>query len=440
MKRILLTTVLVVLASASDAFAQGAAAPPQPAAAENPALTANRALGDVTEIDAAGKMIVLKVDKVAHAVAAALADNTQYYRAKPEALARAESGKITAADLDKITFADIGVGDRVIVLGRTSDDRRAVLARTVIVAKKADIAGKHERDREEWRRRGTLGTVASVDAAAKTITITTRTPEGPKPVTIEAGGPAASFRRYPPGSVKYAETQPSNFSEVRIGDQLRVLGERSADGARVTPEIVAFGSFRTLIAKVVSVDAANKVLKVNDEQNKRELQVSLVPDSTVRRMPEMMSMMFARMAAGGGPGMGGGRFGAPGGGQGGGRPEGRPEGGQRPQGGGPPQGGEGQGGGGGQRRMMMGGRGFDVQEMIEQLPQVQLAELKPGDVVIVASTVGSDPARATAITILTGAEPILLAMQSGAGRQGRQGVSVSSGLPGGLDELGIGIP
>jgi hypothetical protein len=430
MKRVLFATALAALTLAGDAFAQAAQ---QPAAAENSALTANRVLGDVTEIDAAKRIIVVKVDKVDHAVAAALADSTQFFRAKPEALGRAESGKITPADLDKIALADVGVGDRVVILGRTSDDRRAVMARVLVVAKKADIAGKHERDREEWRRRGMLGTVSAVDQAAKTITITTRTPEGPKPVVIEAGGERVSFRRYPAGSVKYAETQPSSLAEVRVGDQLRVLGERSADGARVTPEIVAFGSFRTLIAKVVGVDAANRVLRVSDEQNKRELQVSLVADSTVRRMPDMMGMMFARMAAGGGPGMAGGRPGGPGAGQGGGRPEG----GRRQQGGQPQQGGEGQGGG--PRRMMMGGGGFDVQEMIERLPQVQLAELKPGDVIIVSSTVGSDPARATAITILAGAEPILTAMQSGPARQAGPAAATSSGLPAGL-ELGIGIP
>jgi hypothetical protein len=432
MKRVLLTILLAALAFAGGAFAQ------QPAA-ENPALTSNRVLGDVTEIDAAGKMLVLKVEKVEHAVAAALADSTQFFRAKPDALARAESGQITPADLEKIALADIGVGDRVIVLGRASDDRRAYMSRIVVVAKKADIAGKQERDREEWRRRGTLGTVASVDAAAKTITITARTPEGPKPVTIDAAGAAVQFRRYPAGSVKYSETRPGSFAEVRVGDQLRVLGDRSADGARVTPEIIAFGSFRTLIAKVVSVDAPNKVLKVNDEQNKRELTVALVADSTVRRMPEMMGMMFARMAGGGGaPGMMGGRPGGPGGGQGGGA---RPEGGQRPQG--QQRAGEGQGpgggpGGNGMRRMGAGG-GFDVQEMIERLPAVQLAELKPGDVIIVSSTVGDDPARATAITILAGAEPILLAMQSGPARGAGQAVGTSSGLPAGLD-LGIGIP
>lgn len=446
MKKVFLTFALAAFA-ALNSFAQS----PQPAATaaatpENSALTANRALGDVTEIDAANKMIVLKVDQVAHAVAAALSDATQYFRAKPEALARAEAGKITPADLDKIAMTDVGVGDRVVILGRLSDDRKAVMARIVIVAKKADIAGKQDRDREEWRRRGTLGVVSAVNPQTKEITVATRTPTGTTPLVIEAAGERVNFRRYPEGSVKYADAQPSSFAEVRVGDQLRALGNKSADGARFTPEIVAFGSFRTILGTVKSVDAANNQIQITtNEQNKAQtFTVAFAPDSTLRRMPPMMGMMLARFAGGGGAaGMGGGRPGGGGGRpEGGGQPQGggRPEGGGRPAGGGRPEGGEGQGGGG--RRGMGGGAGgFDLQEMIERLPAAQLAELKPGDVLIVSSTVGQDPTRMTAITVLAGAETVLAALQaSPAGRPGAAGgAGISSGLPAGLD-LGIGIP
>jgi hypothetical protein len=439
MKKVFLTFALAA-AAALNGFAQGA----QPAATtpENPALTANRALGDVTEIDAANKMLVLKIDKVEHAVAAALSDATQYFRAKPEALARAEAGTITPADLDKIAMTDVGIGDRVVVLGRLSDDRKAVMARIVVVAKKADIAGKQDRDREEWRRRGTLGVVSAVNPQTKEITVSTRTPGGTTPVIIEAAGEKISFRRYPEGSVKYADARPSTFEQVRVGDQLRALGNKSADGARFTPEVVAFGSFRTILGTVKSVDAANNQIQITNEQNKAQtFTVALAPDSSVRRMPPMMGMMLARIAGGGGAAMGGGRFGGPGGGgqPGGGQPGGggggQPQGGGRPAGGG---GGEGQGGG---RRGMMGGGGFDLQEMIERLPAAQLAELKPGDVLIVSSTVGQDPTRMTAITILAGAETVLAALQaSPAGRPGAAGgAGISSGLHAGLD-LGIGIP
>ena len=47
--------------------------------------------------------------------------------------------------------------------------------------------------------------------------------------------------------------------------------------------------------------------------------------------------------------------------------------------------------------------------MIERLPALQLSELKPGDAIIVASTAGVDPSRATAITLLAGVEPLLTA-------------------------------
>ena len=319
----------------------------------------------------------------------------------------------------------------------------AVVARVVIVAKKADIAGKQERDRAEWQRRGTLGLVSAVNPQTKEITITTRTPQGPKPVVIEAAGERVSFRRYPAGSVRYADAQPSSFTEVRVGDQVRALGEKNADGSRFTPEIVAFGSFRTILATVKSIDAANNQIQITNEQNKQTLTVALAPDSQLRRMTPMMGMMLARFAGGGGgqgmggPGGGGGRVGGRGGGPGGG---GQPGAGGQPQGGEarrPPEGG-GEGGGGGRRGM--GGGGFDVHELIERLPQAQLAELKAGDVLIVSSTVGEDPTRVTAITILAGAETLLAALQSGPARGGaRGGADISSGLPAGLD-LGIGIP
>lgn len=448
MKKIFLTFALAAVAAASN-FAQG----PQPTPAENPSLTANRALGDVTEIDAANKMLVLKVDQVGHAVAAALNDRTQYYRAKPEALARAEAGKITPADLDKIAMTDVGVGDRVVVLGSTSDDRKAILARVVVIAKKADISGKQDRDREEWRKRGTLGVVSAVNAQTKEITVSTRGATGTAPLVIEGAAANVSFRRYPEGSVRYADARPSTFAEVRVGDQLRALGTKSADGARFTPEIVAFGSFRTILGTVKSVDAANNQIQITNEQNKTQtFTVALAPDSTVRRMSPMMGMMLGRLAGGGGAAMGGGgRFGGAGGGQpGGGQPAaggGQSQGGEtrRPaEGGGRPAGGGGGEGQGGPRRGMMGGGGaaggFDLQELIERLPAAQLAELKPGDVLIVSSTVGQDPTRMTAITILAGAEPVLLALQSGPARPGgRGGADISSGLPSGLD-LGIGIP
>jgi hypothetical protein len=88
----------------------------------------------------------------------------------------------------------------------------------------------------------------------------------------------------------------------------------------------------------------------------------------------------------------------------------------------------------------MGGGGFDINDMIDRQPQATLADLKPGDVVIVSSTTGADPTRVSAITLLAGAEPVLTALQNVPQRQGRGGAGPTDvGLPSGFD-LGIGLP
>ena len=56
-----------------------------------------------------------------------------------------------------------------------------------------------------------------------------------------------------------------------------------------------------------------------------------------------------------------------------------------------------------------GGRGGDVNQMLDSLPAMQLSELKPGDAIMVSTTQGSDPNRVTAIMLLAGVEPLLTA-------------------------------
>ena len=92
--------------------------------------------------------------------------------------------------------------------------------------------------------------------------------------------------------------------------------------------------------------------------------------------------------------------------------------------------------GGGQRRM---GGGPDMQEMLERMPAVTVADLKPGEMVIVSSTVGADPTRATAIALVTGLDALLQNAAAGQ-RAGRGAQGASLGLPSGALDIGIGLP
>jgi len=423
MKKHLLTFAFAALACTTGAhgtFGQTPAAGGQ----TNPAISPNRVLGDVTAIDPAALNITLKVDGSSAPVNVVLNAATVYYRVNSDALARAAKGTITPADMTKISLADVGVGNRLVVLGKVSDDQKTVPARVVIVATKEDIAQKHELDRAEWQRRGILGTVTAVNPATKEITVSAATPEGMKPMVVEAAGEKVLFRRYAPDSVKFADAKSSSFAEVKIGDRLRALGEKSADGARFTPEEIVSGSFRQLVGTVTAVDAAANQIKIKTQDNKA-LTIIVNSDSNLRRLPPMMAQFMAQRAAGGGA-------------NGGGRPGGA---------GGPPQtaggapgaeGARGGGGGGGQRRMGGGGRGFDPQEMLERMPQTTLAELKPGDMIVVSSTAGADPTRLTAIALVAGIDAIINAMPAATSRPNIGG-GQDLGLPGGID-LGIGLP
>ncbi len=420
MKKFLFILTLCTAALTAGASAQqpSTTPAPQPSAGISP----NRVAGEVTALDAAGHAITIKPDGMTTTFTITVSDTTKYYRAKPEALAHPE--KLTPADLDAITAGDISVGDRLVALGKVADDQKSVPARIVIMMTKADHTAKQERDREEWKRRGIFGAIQTVNPATKEITISVRGREGVQPVVVAASD-ATKFRRYAPDSVKFSDARAGTFADLHVGDQMRALGERSADGTHFTPEEIVTGSFRTLLGTVTAVDAANNQLTIKNEQTKQPLTVVVSKDSTLRRIPEMMTQMMAMRGQGGGPG-------------GGARPEGqgRPAG--QPGAGGPPAAG-GEQGGMGQRRM--GGGGFDVQSMMERMPQTTLAELKPGDVIIVSSTVGADPTRITAINVIAGADTLLAMLQPQ--QQQQRGASggggLSTGLPAGLD-FGIGMP
>jgi hypothetical protein len=83
--------------------------------------------------------------------------------------------------------------------------------------------------------------------------------------------------------------------------------------------------------------------------------------------------------------------------------------------------------------------GGDLQDILERMPRLTLAEIKPGDVIAVSSTVGTDPSKLTAITLVTGVDVVLATIQR-IGAASRRAPNVSTGLPSGVLDFGIGLP
>jgi hypothetical protein len=392
---------LITLAITTASFAQTA----------DPNIAAKYAIGEIKSIDPAAKQLTIKTD-AGSMVTVSLGDKTTYKKLAP--------GEQSLTNATDVTFADLAEGDRVMARGTVSADQKSVPAVQIIVMTKGDLAKKAEAERIEWRRRGILGVITALKPEAKEITISNRTMAGTQSVVV-ALNDKTEMKRYAPDSIKFGDAKPSEFGELKVGDQLRALGERTADPLHFNAEKVVTGSFRTVGGVVTAVDPATGEIKINDLEKKRPLTIVIKQDAVLRRFPSEMGAMggFGRGPGGGAPGAG-----AP------------PAGGGQPQGGAPtrPQGGGAPGAGG-----PGGGRpGFNINDMLERLPTISIADVKVGDTIIVSSTQGVDPARLTAISLVTGADTLLamLAPRPAAG----QAPNPAAGLGGSGISFGIGLP
>ena len=370
---------------ASPAAAGANSAPDSQAQSGDRAITSTRIYGKVTEVNGPAGQMTVKTD-AGSVVTVKLSEKTTYERMPP--------GETDRAKAVKITLTDITVGDGLYARGRVSEDRKSVPAQQVVIVSQSDIAKKQDKERAEWRQRGILGIISALNPASKEITITFRSMMGPLPVIIPVTD-KLKMLRYAPDSIRFSDAKPSSLAELKVGDQLRALGQRSADGTHFTAEKVVTGSFRTVAGLVTAIDAATGEVKINDLQTRKPLTVVIKQDAVLRRFPQDMAMM---MAMGGGAGRGPGGPGAAGaspanGAQG--NPSGQPGGRPQEPGAGP---------GNGPRA---GGGGMNIQAMLEQLPTISLANLKVGDTIIVSSTTGTDPSRLTAITLVSGADTLL---------------------------------
>jgi len=384
-----------LLLTAAAAKKAGAIEPSQ-APAQNPAT---RPVGTVKSIN--GKTIVLTTDAGAE-VTIQLQDETKLVRIAP--------GEKDLKNAAPLNLQDLQVGDRILVRGALAPDGKTVVAASLIAMKQADVAAKQARDREEWQRHGVGGLITKIDEPSGTITVSTNATGAAKDVTIHLT-PKTILRRYAADSIKFDDAKPAPLSQIKLGDQLRARGTRSPDGTELTADEIVSGTFRNIAGTINSVDSADGTITVTDLISKKPVTVKVGGDAQLRKLPLMMAQMIAVRLKGGAAesAAGGNAAGAPAQ-----RPaEGAPA--TQPNAQGSPGAAAGQGAG---RPGAAGGPGAgggrgDMQQMLSRLPAVTLADLQKGDAVMIVTTEGTPEKGVTAITLLTGVEPILQAAPAG---------------------------
>ena len=383
LKEISAFRIAVLRASVMLPFAVLSSVVPTPMAqaqAPAPAAAAHQ-LGIVTAIS--GSTLTLKTD-AGQQVAVSVADGARILQLAP--------GSTDLKSAQAIALTEIAAGDRVLVNGKTGDDAGSFSASRVILMKSSDIAQKHEMEQADWQKRGSGGIVSAVDAGTGTLTIAV----GQRKIAVTTSS-ATKYRRYAGDSVKFEDAQAGTLAQIQTGDQLRVRGAKSDDGSSMQAEEIVSGSFKNLAGTIATIDAAAGTLTLKDLATKKTVTVMITANSNVRTLPAQAAAAFAARARGGagGAGAAAGTAGA---------------GGATPQ----AAGAAGQAGPEGMRPGGAGrSAGGDLSQLVGRLPNKTIADLKVGDaVMIVASQPNPGSASVTAVTLLSGVEPILAATPS----------------------------
>jgi Domain of unknown function (DUF5666) len=305
-------------------------------------------------------------------------------------MVRVAPGEKDLKNATPIHLQDLQVGDRILVGGKLSDDNSTVMATTIVVMTQSAIAARQQQELQDWQKRGVDGPVTAVDAAAATVTISSRS----KSILIQTSKTTV-IRRYAPDSVKFDDAKASTLAEIHPGDQVRARGDRSADGTELTADEIVSGTFRNIAGTVNSVDASSSSVNVHDLLSNKNVTVKVSPDSQLHQLPpEIAQRIAARLKRLGARGAGA----APSDSSG---SSGQPAHAQADAGANGSEGG-------------MARRAPDLQQILSRSPTVSLNDLHKGDAVIILATEGSAGV-GTTITLLTGVDPILQAAPNASG-------------------------
>jgi hypothetical protein len=299
-----------------------------------------------------------------------------------------EPGKIDLKEATPFTFVELQQGDRVLVRGVLADDGKTIHAASLIAVKKAALAEKQAKDRAEWQR-GVGGLVKSVDPSASTISVATNALAGKKEVVVHFTKDTI-FRRYASDSTRFDAAKLAPLADIQAGDQLRARGARSEGTADFNASEIVSGSFRNIAGTVISSDASNNILVVQDIVSKTPVTLKVNSESQMRKLPpqfaEGLAARLRNQSAGTGQSQTPAQTSAT-------QPPAQP-----------PQ----QAAAPGQR-----GAGGDFQQMIVRMPAATLSDLQKGEAVMVVTTQGNGTDPRTVITLLGGVEPILRSSPKG---------------------------
>jgi hypothetical protein len=337
---------------------------------------AESVVGAIAAIDLTNRTATIKTDSGASLVIKT-DDNT--------ACLRIPAGEKSLSNAVPIKFAEIAVADRILAHGTKTDQN--FLAQRLIVMPASEVAKKRKQDLDDWKERGIGGVVRELNPQTGEITLELRGAAGGR-IVVETA--KATLKRYVAGSLNFEDAQPGTFAALRPGDQLRALGNKSADARTFAAEQIVSGTFRTIGVTVTEIDQQTGAIKATTLDQKKPVEIAVNKDSSLRRISPPVAAAIAQKAKAEAA-----------------QPSKTPPAGAQPQKPASPV--------------------IDVQHLIDTLPIAPLSEIKVGDVLAVTGAVEKDESRLVAIKLAAGVDLVLKALQPAPGKP--QIVRLSAGLP-----------
>jgi Cu/Ag efflux protein CusF len=372
------------------------------ASAQAPAATSvyTTVQGTITKVDLDAKVIGIKTD----------AGDTTVKFSNLTKVMELPPGESDTKKATPLKPEDISVGDHILARAQTKD-LTGLPAGFLYINRASDIAKENAAKAAEWQT-AVSGFAESVDPAAKKITMKVKGTAGApdRDVVLDLSGPV-SYQRFSDKSFDYEKT---DVSAIKTGDHLRVLGAKNADVTQIKVTDMAADAIKQIGATIKSVDPATGQITAIDTA-KKPVTITVRTATKVKRLDDPTAQMIARIVnpsfqgggRGGGRGAGGGAGAGGGDGAGAGGGGGRGFGGGQAAGGAP--GGSGFGGRGGGRAR---GGAAQIQTLIDQQPDAKVADLKPGEPIIVSGPGSPDSSSFSAMMVLAGVDPILRAAPS----------------------------
>lgn len=299
---------------------------------------------------------------------------------------RIPAGESSLAKGEQIKADDIAIGDRLLAAGSTSD-QSMLTATQLVVMSRGEIQKMRQHETEEWRTRGIAGVVTAINPQTKEITLLPRGRQDATPIVIAASD-ATRFRRYAPNSVKFSDAKASSLAEIRRGDHLRALGERSSDGSRFRPQEIVSGSFLTVIGVVSAISPSTSEIKLNVQGVPQPIMLRVTQDATLRRITPKLAASLVRESA--------------------------------------------------ETKAVKNEKVSPGSEVLERLAPMVFSDLKQGDVLAFTSGATRDLSHLTAVTVVGGIDVLIASLQKQGGLPA--GPALNSGLPSGMLDTIMGQP